>query len=109
MTREPLADRRAHELIDVVYAPKGRKAIPITLGLGRFADGAVAEVFLSQPKALSTDMEAEALLRDATILISKALEHGAPFAALQTAMTREDDDTPSSIVGCVLDAMAGRP
>lgn len=65
--------------------------------------GPPAEVFVQAKRTSST---IEALARDAAILASFALQYGAPVDAMQQAMTREENGSPASLVGAVLDGIA---
>jgi hypothetical protein len=58
------------------------------------------EVFLSCDK---TTTEIEALGRDASILISLALQHGCEFDTMRHAITREHNGSASTLVGQLLD------
>jgi hypothetical protein len=100
MTRMALALRRPHETIELVHA-----GIGYTVGLG-WDDidriGSPVEIWVNCHK-VSSPMEAMA--RDASIMISLALQFGVPLSKLRGSVTREDDGTPASIFGAVLDAM----
>jgi hypothetical protein len=82
MTRARLPDRRDCELID--FAHGGRKW---TACVGRFADGRPAEIFIEGPK----DSPLLALARDAAILASIALQHGATLATIRHALAGRDE------------------
>lgn len=78
-------------------------------GVGRFADGRPAEVFLDcvrnwQGKNMITS-DMAAVARDAAVLLSIALQHGSPVAVLRGAVTRLDDGSPATVVGAVLDRL----
>ena len=68
-----------------------------------FSNGRVAEIFVTAEKTASA---AEAIARDAAIVISIGLQHGVPPEALRKAMTRDARGEPLSIVGHALDAVA---
>ena len=98
MTRRPLPQRRAHELLPVKF--RGQS---FTIGFGRYEDGSLAEVFIDSPK-LASDLHNDA--RDIAVLISIAVQHGTPVAAMRAALTRLEGDEPAGLAGCVLDALA---
>lgn len=98
MTRERLPDRRAHEVVEFNHA-----GFRYLAGIGRFADGRIAEVFLTGPK-IGTALAAAA--QDASIVVSLALQHGAPPDTLRHALTRNADGSPASAIGAALDLLA---
>jgi hypothetical protein len=67
--RKRLADRRHCELVD--FESMGLR---FTAGIGRYPDGRIAELFLDNHKAGSA---IGALVRDAAVILSFALQHGA--------------------------------
>ncbi len=97
--RSRLPNRRPHETIGFKF-----RGYAYTLGVGRFADGALAEVFIDCAKG-STPVAADA--RDAAVTLSIALQHGVPPEAIRAAVTREADGSASGIVGAVLDLLEG--
>jgi ribonucleoside-diphosphate reductase alpha chain len=70
---------------------------------GFYPDGRAGEVFIAAPK-VGTDIEA--ILRDGAILMSFALQHGAPLDQLMHAMTREASGEMSSVIGRLAEAVA---
>jgi hypothetical protein len=95
--RGRLPNRRAHELIDFTHG-----GFRFTAGLGRHADGTLAEVFLNADK-VGTAIETTA--RDAAILASMALQHGATLDELRKALTRNSDGSASGALGELLDLL----
>jgi len=79
------------------------RGLRYTATLGRHADGQAAELFLSCHKQSSP---ADTDARDAAILISFALQHGATIDALANAMSRDAHGAPQGLAGAALDAMA---
>jgi hypothetical protein len=96
--RERLPNRRGHELVDFSHG-----GFNYIAGLGRFADGRLAEIFLTAAK---TGIAVEAAARDAAIVASIALQHGASPTALQHPLTRNGDETASGPLGALLDLLA---
>ncbi len=99
MTRLRLPNRRAAELHDLTF--KGGR---YTIGVSRFPDGALAEVFIHSSKA-SCDLADAA--RDAAVTLSLALQFGTPAAAIRAAVPREADGSAAGIVGAVLHLIEG--
>lgn len=89
--RQRLPSRRRSETFTLFY--QGHNFV-ITFG--------ELEVFVNAEK-VSTPLDAA--IRDAAILVSIALQYGAPYATLKSAMTREADGSPASAIGAVLDAI----
>jgi hypothetical protein len=92
-----LPNRRRHE--SGVFSHGG---LAYTMGVGRFADGRPAEIFLSTHKCGSA---VEAIARDAAILISIALQFGADIKTIRTALTRDQDGGPASLICAAVDAL----
>ena len=72
-----LPDRRKAEVFEFDHG--GRRW---TATVGRFPDGAVAEIFLNTKPSTLADFA-----QDAAILASLALQHGAPFETVRHAIT----------------------
>jgi hypothetical protein len=98
MTRTILPARRAHELIEFFH-----QGHVFAAGVGTDAEGQPLELFLHAGKA-GTLLEATS--RDAAVLLSFALQYGAPIAEIRRAMTRTDDGGAAGPVGALLDLMA---
>ena len=102
--RERLPNRRRSEIHDFEVADQA-----YTVSFGFYDDGRPGEIFLSGPKSGST---MDAVLSDAAILASLALQHGAAPAALAKTMSRIPIDPwgtarlPASPVGAAMDLLA---
>ena len=103
-TRRRLPDRRpavTHDL-DV----DGRT---FTASIGFFADGTPVEIFLCGGKI---DSAMDAVLSDAAVLASLALQHGTPPGALAASMSRLPDGpwqhgtAPASPIAAAMDLVA---
>jgi hypothetical protein len=102
MTRTPLPTRRAHEIIRAIHRPGTAGAMGITIGLGRYEDGRLGEVFLDPD-----GIEHAPLMRDVAILLSVLLQHRCDITKLRASLTREaDGTTPCTLIGTVVDAVA---
>lgn len=97
MTRARLPNRRASETFNLECA-----GLAYTCTVGRFADGRVAEVFLSNHKAGSA---ADTAARDAAISASLALQHGADLETLRRALCRDGAGRASGVLGAALDRL----
>ena len=98
MTRQRLLNRRGHELLTFEHG-----GIRYTAGIGRFADGTLAEIFLNTAKqGTAVDVNA----RDAAMAASLLLQHGCPVDTLRQALTRNSDDSGSGPLACALDLIA---
>lgn len=105
--RRRLPNRRSHEVATVVHG-----GMTATVGIGVYAgdgdpaSGAPAEVFIGVAKAGTA---LEALGHDAATVLSIALQYGAPLAVLRHSVSRDEGGRPGSLIGAVLDHMAGEP
>jgi hypothetical protein len=70
--------------------------------IGRFPDGRVAEVFLSNHKSNSA---ADTAARDAAIVCSIALQHGADIETIRRALCRDSHGRASGPLGAALDLL----
>ena len=52
-----------------------------------------------------TGGDVEAIARDAAVVISLSLQHGAAVETLRHAITRNSNGAPSSILGAVIDEL----
>jgi hypothetical protein len=98
MARQRLPNRRGS--ISFSFEHRG---LGFTCTYSRFGDGRVAEVFITNHKVASgVDVEA----RDAAIILSFALQHGADISAIARALCRDPRGNPSGVMGACLDLIA---
>ena len=97
--RQTLPQRRRAETFTVVHWDQ-----PFVVTVGFFDDDTPGEIFVDSRK---TGGDVEAIARDAAVVISLALQHGAAVETLQHAITRNSNGAPSSILGAVIDAISG--
>lgn len=95
--REALPNCRLHETQNFLF-----RGHTYTLGVGRYADGRVAEVFIDCSKESS---ETAHDARDAAVCLSIALQFGTPIEAIRSAVMREENGAPSGIIGKALDML----
>jgi hypothetical protein len=96
--RERLANRRATETRQFEH-----NGFVHVASIGRFADGRVAEVFLSGAK-VGTHVATSA--RDASIMCSIGLQYGVPVEAFRHAIARNSDGSAAGPLGKLLDILA---
>jgi hypothetical protein len=96
--REKLPNRRRCETFEFCNA--GHR---FTLSAGFYADGRIAEIFLS---ARHLGSPLEAIARDGAILVSLALQHGVPIETIRHALTRDHDGGPATLLGAALAAIS---
>jgi hypothetical protein len=96
--RQRLPNRRGHELLDFEHG-----GISYTVGIRRFEDGKLAEIFLNTAKHwTAVDVNA----RDAAVAASLLLQHGCPIDTLRQALTRNGDGSSSGPLARALDLVA---
>jgi streptomycin 6-kinase len=98
-SRQRLPDRRRGESFEFYHCNLG-----FTATIGRYRDGRIGELFINSHKS-SGDLEA--LARDAAIIVSIALQHGADLGTIRRALTRDGNDDPATLIGAALDAIDG--
>lgn len=74
--------------------------------IGHYANGTPGEVFVNRVYSKTSAKVGQLLdgiCRDAAILISLALQYGTSIETMLHAITRDEDGTPSTIVGAIID------
>ena len=108
MTRIPLVNRRSAASFEVEhFDPLSGASTPLRyhVAVGQFKDGSAGEVFITPQGSSGKGSMLEAIARDAAILMSLALQYGAPIETMRRAMTRDEQERPQTFVGAVLDAV----
>jgi len=95
--REQLPNRRPCETVNMRVHDQ-----EVIVTTGYHADGRVGEVFITSSKVGSNT---EAIARDAAVVLSIAIQFGVPLTTLRGAVTREQDGSPSTVIGAVLDQL----
>jgi hypothetical protein len=98
-TRKRLPDRRRAETFDIEVAGLSYKVTA-----GYFADGSLAEDFVSNHKAGNAS---DVAARDAGILLSFCLQHGCSVETIARALSHNSVGSASSVIGAVLDEIIG--
>src|SRR5262245_26327131 len=96
--RRRLPNRRAAETFDLEVG-----GLRYTATSGRFPDGSMGELFLSNNKSNSA---ADTDARDAAITFSIAVQHGADPEAIRRALSRDSRGRASGPLGAALDRLA---
>jgi hypothetical protein len=100
--RNVLPQRRYSETFDLTH-----EGHTFQVSIGYFpvdllCAGLPAEVFISGSKVGSY---AEGVARDASVVVSIALQHGVPLDVMRKSITRNADGAPQTIIGAVLDRL----
>jgi len=98
--RERLPNRRSAETFDVEAGGLHYRAT-----IGRYPDGRIGEIFLTNHKAGS---EAGIMASDAAVAASLALQYGTPLDVIRHALMRDPRGKPSGPLGVVLDQLPRR-
>ena len=98
MSRQRLPNRRAAHTFNIE-----QEGLGFTVTYGKFRDGRIAEVFISNHKVNSA---VDIAARDAGIILSFALQHGCDLGAIAKALSRDPRGTPIGIMGVVCDHLA---
>lgn len=93
--RETLPTRRGHTTVTLRWLGKD-----YDVSCGHYLDGRPAEIFVHSTKAGS---DVQIVANDAAILMSLALQYGAPLQTIRSAMAREENGNAQSIIGQVAD------
>ena len=93
--REALPNRRQTQTFKFEFA-----GIRHHCSVSHYPDGRPAEIFIDAGKV---NTGVQNIMRDGAILISLALQFGAPVETLKNAMTRTDTEEPASALGKLLD------
>jgi hypothetical protein len=96
--RERLPNRRAAETFEFECA-----SLRYTCTVRRYANGRIAEIFLTNHKSNSA---ADTGARDAAIAFSFAVQHGADSEVIRLALCRDSHGRPSGPLGVALDLLA---
>lgn len=119
MTRHRLEDRRENEALEIEHIWRGASgdvAESMLVTIGRYSDGRIGEVFIDYPPRQGERKKSDRvkdLGADIAVLISIALQYGAPLEVLRAATGRSEVNimgklttAPHTHIGTVLDALA---
>ena len=99
--RRALPQRRRCETFDLAFGGLARNH---TITVGYYDSGEIGEVFINGGKS---GEQVEAIARDSAVLLSLALQYGADLQNIKSAITRDGQGEPSTIVGAVVDRLCG--
>ena len=106
-SRERLPDRRPNQTRVIRWAGSDDQPTEFSVTVGYFLVGRPAEVFCNGAKVGST---MQALLQDACVVLSIALQYGVTPAELAHSMGRtpvsETETRPASIIGAIAEVLA---
>jgi hypothetical protein len=97
-SRRRLANRRACETFELEVG-----GLHYVVSVGHFADGALAEIFITNGKAGS---DSDTAARDSAVVASIALQYGVPLDVLRHALMRYAQGRPSGPLGAALNYLA---
>ncbi len=99
MSRERLAQRRLSETVE-----SEQHGMVLLGGFSRFNDGRLAELFLSAGKPGSA---ADIIASDAAVILSIALQYGAPLDVIRHALQKLPNGKAAGPIGHLLDLIEG--
>jgi hypothetical protein len=99
--RRRLPNRRLAETFEIEV-----NGLHYTATVGRFADGRIGEIFLTNHKSNSA---ADTNARDSAIVCSIALQHGANIETIRKALCRDSRGQPSGPLSAALDIIGDVP
>jgi hypothetical protein len=97
-SRRRLANRCACETFELEVG-----GLHYVVSVGHFADGALAEIFITDGKAGS---DSDTAARDSAVVASITLQFGVPLDVLRHALMRDGQGRPSGPLGTALDLIA---
>jgi len=98
--RRVLPQRRACETFDLEFGGLARCHM---VTVGNYDDGTLGEIFINAGK---TGEAVEAIARDGAVLLSLALQFGVELANIRSAITRDGQGEPATIIGAVIDQLS---
>jgi hypothetical protein len=96
--RQRLPNRRVGQTFELEVG-----GLKYTATIGRFRDGRIGEIFLTNHKSNSA---ADTNARDSAIVCSIALQYGADVETIRKALCRDSHGRASGPLGAVLDRLA---
>jgi hypothetical protein len=98
MSRRILPQRRSAETFQLRFWNQ-----PVSVTVGYYKDGTPGEIFVDAGK---TGQDVQSTARDAAVVLSLALQHGATVATIQHAVTRSGNGEAASVLGAILDQLS---
>jgi hypothetical protein len=103
--RSPLPSRRRSYSFTIEF--QGER-YDVTIGHYNDPAATVGEVFINRimgPASAKVGTLLDSVCRDGAILISLALQHGAPLRTVAHAVTRNVEGEPQTIIGAIVDRL----
>jgi hypothetical protein len=97
-TRRILPQRRSAETFQLRFWNQ-----QFTITVGHYPDGTPGEVFIDGGKS---GQDVQSTARDAAVVLSLALQYGAPIETIQHAVTRSGNGEAASILGAIIDQLS---
>jgi hypothetical protein len=97
--RNRLPNRRLAETFELEV-----EGLHYTATVGRFPDGSIGELFLSNHRSNSS---ADSTARDSAIVLSIALQYGADLEMIKRALSRDSHGRANGPLGAALDLIMG--
>lgn len=104
MPRETLPNRRSNYSFTILF--QGER---YDVTIGHYADGRTGEVFINRilgKASAKVGTLLDGVCRDSAVLLSIAIQHGTDLTTIRHAVTRDEDGTPSTIVGAIVDHLS---
>lgn len=104
MPRELLPNRRANFSFTIEF--QGER---YDVTIGHYRDGRAGEVFINRilgKASAKVGTLLDGVCRDSAILMSIAIQFGTDLSTLSSAITRDEDGAPSTIVGAIVDYLS---
>jgi hypothetical protein len=96
-------NRRASETITFKWPPNSMRVPTYFVSSSKSDAGVVYEIFVASARPSSPMAD---VIRDASIIISLALQYGVNINTLRHSITRLNDNTAASIIGAALDLIS---
>lgn len=106
MTRSKLPPRRPCETVKFDHIhPDTRMHVSHFATISYYDDGRPAEIFIDAGK---TATDVANLARDAALILSIALQYGVRVEEMRSAVGRNEQGMPHTVIGTALDIFAGK-
>lgn len=99
--RRSLPNRRFADTFSFAHDSGGGATLKYVATVGRFSDGAVAEIFVNAGGKLGS--AADVSISDAAVAVSLALQYGCPAEVIRAALKRDNAGRAQGPIGAVLD------
>jgi hypothetical protein len=101
--RKAPPNRRQSETLTFKWPPNSLRSPTYFVSSSKSDAGTIYEIFVASARPSSPMAD---VIRDASIIISLALQHGVSIDTLRHSITRLNDNSAASIIGAALDLVA---